>query len=39
MQQDGRAKKDGKPCVTSMRKILLENIFCQTSPSFEQIFS
>ena len=35
MQQGGRAKEDGKPCVTI---ILFETNLLQTSPSFKQIF-
>ena len=33
-------KEDGKPCVTKQNNntVMFEKIFCQTSPSFEQIF-
>ena len=31
-------KEDDKPCETSVTKILFENNFRQTSPSFKQMF-
>ena len=30
----GQREEDGKPCVTSVKTILFENNFRQTSPSF-----